>query len=99
MLYAIIGRDRAGSLETRMRARPAHLERVRALAEQGRLVVAGPFPAVDAADPGPAGYTGSLIVGEFPSLDDARRWIAGDPYVTEGVFAEVDVHPFRRVLP
>jgi hypothetical protein len=99
MLYAIIGRDRAGSLETRMRVRPAHLERVRALAEQGRLVVAGPFPAVDAADPGPAGFTGSLIVGEFPSLDDAQRWIAGDPYVTEGVFAEVDVRPFRRVLP
>jgi uncharacterized protein YciI len=99
MLYVIIGRDRPDSLEARMRVRPAHLERVRALAEQGRIVVAGPFPAVDAADPGPAGFTGSLIVAEFDSLSAAREWTLGDPYVTDGVFAEVDVRPFRQVLP
>lgn len=99
MLYAIIGRDRPDSLSARMRARPAHLERVRALLESGRIVAAGPFPAVDALDPGPAGYTGSLIVAEFDSLEDAQHWVAADPYVTEGVFAEVDVRPFRQVLP
>jgi hypothetical protein len=99
MLYAIVGRDRPDSLPVRARVRPAHLERARALADQGRLVVAGPFPAVDAADPGPAGFTGSLIVAEFESLEDAQAWIAGDPYVTEGVFEHVDVRPFRQVLP
>lgn len=99
MLYVFVGRDRAGSLEARMRVRPAHLDRVRQLADQGRIVVAGPFPAVDSADPGPAGFTGSLIVAEFGSLEDAQAWIAGDPYVTEGVFEHVDVRPFRQVLP
>ena len=99
MLYAIIGRDCPGSLPIRTRIRPAHLERVRALVEEGRLLVAGPFPAVDSADPGPAGYTGSLIVAEFDSLEDARAWIATDPYVTEGVFEHYDVRPFRQVLP
>lgn len=98
-LYAIIGHDRPGSLPDRQRVRPAHLDRVRRLVDEGRLVVAGPFPAVDAADPGPAGFTGSLIVAEFDSLEQARDWIAGDPYVTEGVFADVDVRPFRQVLP
>lgn len=99
MLYAFIGRDRPGSSETRMRVRPAHLERVRQLVDQGRVVVAGPFPAVDCGDPGPAGFTGSLIVAEFGSLEEARAWIADDPYVTEGVFEHVDVRPFRQVLP
>jgi hypothetical protein len=99
MLYAIIGSDRPGSLDARMRVRPAHLERVRALVDAGRLVVAGPFPAVDAVDPGPAGFTGSLIVAEFDCLEDARAWIDADPYVTEGVFGQVDVRPFRQVLP
>lgn len=99
MLYVIIGRDRPGSLPVRMRVRPAHLERVRALVDAGRLVVAGPFPAVDATDPGSAGFTGSLIVAEFGSLADAQAWAASDPYVTEGVFEHCDVRPFRQVLP
>jgi uncharacterized protein len=99
MLYAIIGRDCPDSLPIRTQVRPAHLERVRTLVEEGRLVVAGPFPAVDAADPGPAGYTGSLIVAEFESLEDAQAWITADPYVTEGVFEHYDVRPFRQVLP
>lgn len=99
MLYAIIGRDRPDSLPIRARVRPAHLERVRALVDEGRLVLAGPFPAVDATDPGSAGFTGSLIVGEFDSLEAAQAWIAGDPYVREGVFGHVEVHPFRQVLP
>lgn len=99
MLYVFVGRDRPGSLEARMRVRPAHLERVRQLSDQGRIVVAGPFPAVDSADPGPAGFTGSLIVAEFGSLEEAQAWISGDPYVTEGVFEHVDVRPFRQVLP
>jgi uncharacterized protein YciI len=99
MLYAIIGRDAPGSLPIRARVRPAHLARVRALVDEGRLVVAGPFPAVDASDPGPAGFTGSLIVGEFDSLEAAQHWVARDPYVTEGVFEHVEVHPFRQVLP
>ncbi len=99
MLYAIIGSDHPASLEARLRVRPAHLARVRALVEAGRLVVAGPFPAVDANDPGAAGFTGSLIVAEFDSAEEARAWIKEDPYVTEGVFAAVDVRPFRQVLP
>lgn len=99
MLYAIIGRDRPESLPIRTRVRPTHLERVRALVEEGRLVVAGPFPAVDATDPGSAGFTGSLIVAEFGSLADAEAWVAADPYVTEGVFEQYDVRPFRQVLP
>ena len=99
MLYSIIGRDCPDSLPIRMRVRPAHLERVRALVEAGRLVAAGPFPAVDAADPGSAGFTGSLIIAEFESLADAQTWAASDPYVTEGVFEHCDVRPFRQVLP
>lgn len=99
MLYAIIGEDVPDSLEKRAAARPAHLERVQRLVAEGRLVLAGPFPAIDSADPGPAGMTGSLIVGEFESLDAARAWIDADPYVTEGVFARVTVRPFKQVLP
>lgn len=99
MLYALIGDDAPGSLERRLAARPRHVERLRALAQDGRLILAGPCPAIDAEDPGPAGYSGSVIVAEFPSLDEAQAWMAADPYVTEGVFARTTVRPFRKVLP
>lgn len=99
MLYAILGEDAPDSLARRRAARPAHLERIEALRTAGKLVIAGPHPAIDAPDPGPAGFTGSLIIAEFPSLDDAQRWADGDPYVSEGVFARVIVKPFRQVLP
>lgn len=98
-LYAIIGRDTQGSLTIRRRVRAAHLVRVKELVETGRLVVAGPFPAVDADEPTEAGFVGSLIVAEFPSLEEAQQWAEQDPYVTAGVFASCDVHPFLRVLP
>ena len=98
-LYAIIGRDHVDSLERRRLARPAHLQRIQPLVDAGRIVLAGPFPAIDAEDPGAAGFTGSLIVAEFDSLEDARHWAEADPYVTEGVFADMDVRPFRQVLP
>lgn len=99
MLYAIMGEDAPGSLDRRKAARPAHLQRVEALRDEGRLIIAGPHPAIDATDPGPAGFTGSLIVAEFPSLADAQRWAEQDPYATGGVFARVTVKPFRQVLP
>lgn len=99
MFYAIRGTDVPDSLEKRKAARPAHLARLERLRDAGRLLLAGPFPALDAEDPGPAGYTGSLIVAEFDSLDDARAWAAADPYVAAGVYASVDVQPFRKVLP
>lgn len=99
MLYAIIGTDVPGSTEARQAARPAHLERLNALQDAGRLILAGPFPAVDAPDPGPAGMSGSLIVAEFDSLDVAKAWAEADPYVEAGVYAEVDVKPFRQALP
>ena len=99
MLYAILGRDADNSLERRLAARPDHLERLRSLKEQGRLVLAGPHPAIDCADPGPAGYTGSLVVAEFASLEEARAWAEADPYVAGGVYAEVVVKPFKKVLP
>jgi len=98
-LYALIGHDRAGSLPLRMKVRAEHLARVRALADAGRIVVAGPFPAVDADEPTPAGFTGSLIVAEFGSLQEAEVWFAADPYVTAGVFASHEVRPFLQVLP
>jgi uncharacterized protein YciI len=99
MLYAIIGEDAPGSLERRRAARPAHLERVRQLQDEGRVVVAGPLPAIDSPDPGPAGFRGSLIVAEFDSLAAAQAWTDADPYVTAGVFAQVTVRPFRQVFP
>ncbi|MBS0373504.1 MAG: YciI family protein [Proteobacteria bacterium] len=99
MLYAILGRDAPDSLAQRRAARPAHLERLRALLADGRLVIAGPLPAIDAPDPGPAGFTGSLIVAEFVSLEAARAWADADPYVTQGVFASVEVRPYLKVLP
>jgi uncharacterized protein YciI len=99
MLYAIIGRDGPDALAKRRVVRPAHLERMHALVAAGRIVLAGPLPAVDSPDPGPAGFHGSLIVAEFDSLDAARAWIDADPYVTAGVFASVEVLPFVRVAP
>lgn len=99
MLYAIIGDDTPGSLEKRLAARPAHLERLKELQDAGRLILAGPCPAIDAPDPGPAGFAGSLIVAEFASLAEAETWAAADPYVTEGVFAGTTVRPFRKVFP
>jgi uncharacterized protein len=99
MLYVIIGRDVPNALEIRRRVRPEHLARAQALVDQGRMVLAGPLPAIDSPDPGPAGFTGSLIVAEFPSLGDAEAWIAADPYVTQGVFASFEVRPFLKVLP
>ncbi|GHD63522.1 YciI family protein [Jeongeupia chitinilytica] len=98
-LYAIIATDRADSLADRLAARPAHLARLEALKNEGRLVLAGPFPAIDATDPGPAGFSGSLIVAEFESLEAARSWADADPYRTAGVYASVVVKPFKHVLP
>ena len=99
MWYAIVGEDKPGTLEQRLAARPAHLERLQALQKVGRLLVAGPFPAIDSIDPGPAGFTGSLIVAEFATLADAQAWADADPYVAAGVYARVSVKPFRKVLP
>ena len=99
MLYAVMGEDAPDSLEIRRRVRPEHLRRVEVLRDEGRLVLAGPHPAVDSPDPGPAGFTGSLIVAEFASLEEARAWADADPYVTAGVFQRVTVKPFRQVLP
>jgi len=97
--YAIIAQDKADSLQARLAARPAHLARLRALQEAGRLLLAGPHPAIDSDDPGEAGFTGSLVVAEFPDIDAARAWAAADPYVDAGVYADVVVKPFRKVLP
>lgn len=99
MLFAIIATDVEESLADRLRARPAHLERLQALLAQGRLVLAGPHPAIEAEDPGEAGFTGSLIVAEFDSLADARAWAEADPYMDAGVYADVVVKPFKKVLP
>jgi len=98
-LYAIVTEDVAASLEKRLSVRPAHLARLEALQAEGRLILAGPFPAIDAADPGPAGFSGSLIVADFPSLDAARAWAEADPYVAAGVYAGVVVKPFKQVFP
>ncbi|MGA7979310.1 MAG: YciI family protein [Chromatiaceae bacterium] len=99
MYYAIIAKDVNDSLQARLAARPAHLERLRRLQDEGRLVLAGPHPAIDSEDPGPAGFTGSLIVAEFPDLEEARTWAGEDPYVRAGVYADVQVKPFRKVFP
>ena len=99
MLYAIISEDQPGSLKMRLAARPAHLERLQSLQAEGRLLLAGPHPAIDSTDPGEAGFTGSLVVAEFPSLDDAQTWADADPYVAAGVYAQVIVKPFKKVLP
>jgi uncharacterized protein YciI len=99
MWYAIISEDVENSMELRKSARPAHIERVHTLVDQGRLLVAGPHPAIDGTDPGPAGFTGSLIVADFESLQDAEAWANEDPYVQAGVYARVTVKPFKQVLP
>ena len=99
MLYVITGKDGPHGFEIRRRVRPAHLERARALVDEGRMMIAGPCPAIDSPDPGPAGFTGSVIIAEFPSLDEAKAWAAADPYVTEGVFESYEVRPFMKVLP
>ena len=99
MLYAIIGEDSPGSLEARLAARPAHLERLQALQAAGRLILAGPCPAIDSPDPGPAGFSGSLIVAEFASLDAARAWADADPYIAAGVYEKVVIKPFKKALP
>ncbi|BCB27886.1 hypothetical protein SKTS_27720 [Sulfurimicrobium lacus] len=99
MLYAIYGEDVPNSLDQRLAARPAHLARLNELQSNGRLILAGPFPSIDSPDPGPAGFSGSLIVAEFESLPAAQAWAAADPYVAAGVYASVSVKPFKRVLP
>lgn len=99
MLYAIISEDVANSLLKRQAARPAHLARLQALQDAGRLVLAGPHPAIDSANPGEAGFTGSLVVAEFPSLEDAQQWANADPYFNAGVYARVIVKPFKQVFP
>ncbi len=99
MLYAIISEDVEESLEKRKSARPAHLERLRELQDQGRLVFAGPHPAIDSEDPGPAGFTGSLVIAEFESLDAARNFAESDPYVEAGVYDRVIVKPVKQVFP
>lgn len=99
MWYAIISEDNENSLPLRATAREAHLARLRALAGDGRLLVAGPHPAIDAEEPGEAGFSGSLVVAEFPSLEAARQWADDDPYVAAGVYRKVMVKPFKRVLP
>ena len=99
MWYAIIGTDNDGSLAARKSARPAHLARLHALQDEGRMLLAGPFPAIDAEDPGDAGFTGSLIVAEFESLEAAQSWAKADPYVDAGVYSATSVKPFRKVLP
>jgi uncharacterized protein YciI len=97
--YAIIAEDVEASLPIRRETRPAHLERIQALVDEGRVLCAGPHPALDAADPGEAGFTGSLIIAEFNSLQEAERWAAEDPYTVAGVFRQVTVKPFVQVLP
>ena len=99
MLYAISGEDIPESLEKRLAVRAAHLERLNTLQNEGRLILAGPYPAIDSPDPGPAGFSGSLIVAEFESLEAARIWAETDPYATSGVFAKVRVKPFKKVMP
>ena len=99
MWYAIMAEDTPNSLEKRMAVRPAHLARLQTLQNEGRLLLAGPFPAIDSIDPGPAGFSGSLIVAEFANLEAAQTWAAADPFVNAGVYADVTVKPFRKTLP
>lgn len=99
MWYAIISEDITNSLEKRKQARPAHLERLHQLREDGRLLIAGPHPAIDSEDPGVAGFSGSLVVAEFDSLAAAQQWADADPYMAAGVYKQVTVKPFKKVLP
>lgn len=99
MLYAIVSEDVENSLEKRLGARPDHLARLEELKEQGRLLVAGPFPAIDSENPGDAGFTGSLVIAEFESLQAAQTWADADPYIIAGVYKQVMVKPYKKVLP
>ena len=99
MLYSIVGTDHENSLQDRLQARPAHVARLQELQDLGRLVLAGPNPAIDSEDPGTSGFSGSLIVAEFSSLEDATAWAEADPYVAAGVYAQVTVKPFKQVFP
>lgn len=99
MLYSIVAQDVENSLQQRLQARPAHLERLQMLKKQGRLLVAGPNPAIDSSDPGDAGFSGSLIIAEFDNLNDAKSWADADPYIKSGVYQSVSVKPFKKVLP
>jgi uncharacterized protein YciI len=99
MLYAVISQDIANSSEKRASVRPAHVERLKDLKEEGRLVLAGPHPAIDSEEPGEAGFTGSLIVAEFDTLEAAQAWADSDPYIAAGVYEKVVVKPFKKVLP
>lgn len=99
MFYAIMATDKADSLSARLVARPDHLARLQTLQDAGRLLLAGPHPAIDAADPGSAGFTGSLVVAEFASLEQAQAWADDDPYVAAGVYQQVMIKPFKRVFP
>ena len=99
MLYVIIAEDSPNSLDKRLANRPAHLARLTELQNEGRLVLAGPMPAIDSVDPGPAGFTGSLIVAEFNDLESAKSWANADPFVDAGVYISVTVKPFRKTLP
>ena len=99
MLYAIFGEDIEDSLEKRISARPAHLKRLQELLDEGRLVLAGPHPAIDTDNPGDAGFTGSLVVAEFDNLQDAQQWANADPYIEAGVYDKVSVKPFKKVFP
>jgi hypothetical protein len=99
MWYLIIGTDVENSLENRMAARPAHLARLQALAESGRLKIAGPLPAIDSENPGQAGFTGSVMIASFENLQQAQAWALEDPYLEAGVYAKVEVRPFKLVLP
>ena len=99
MYYSIYGTDNANSLDARLAARPGHVARLKELADQGRLLAAGPNPAVDSEDPGPAGFTGSVIIAEFDSHEDAQAWADADPYIAAGVYQRVEVKPYKLVLP
>lgn len=99
MWYVIHAQDREDSLEARKKVRPTHVERLKVLMDEGRLLVAGPMPSIDSEDPGPAGFSGSTIIAEFNSLEDARAWAGADPYLEAGVYVDVDVRPFIKALP
>ena len=99
MFYAIISQDVENSLDKRLSVRAEHIERLNALQDEGRLLIAGPHPNIDSEDPGPAGFSGSLIVAEFKSLEDAQAWADTDPYIAAGVYKQVTVKPFKRVFP
>ncbi len=99
MLYSIVGRDVENSLQARLAARPDHVERLKQLVSQGKLILAGPNPAIDSSDPGDAGFTGSIIIAEFESLQAAQEWADQDPYILTGVYASVEVKPFNQALP